>query len=177
MPAKAGQQHIGADRRSQRHEQRKGGERVGIFHRCCCKISVEERVRRRVPVIADEIHHGECKVVDDIDRRHFSIEFDRIEQNGFAIDQYDVRQMQVAVAAPHESRAAALLQQAANRGKRRPGRRDGTRTRCPRRDRNRADRLRPDDRWSGARRSESFQWRIRPVTHCRRSQAIHRCPG
>ena len=75
------------------------------------EIPVEQRVRGGLPAVADEIHHRECKVVEHIDRGDLGIELDRIEQDGLAIDQYDVRQMQVAMAAPHISLPAALLQQ------------------------------------------------------------------
>ena len=45
------------------------------------------------------------------------------------------------------------------------------------RDRNPARWLRPDDRWSGARRSGPFQSHIQPAHRLRRYQAIHRCLG
>ncbi len=70
-----------------------------------------------MPAVSDEIHDGERKIVEYIDRRDRRIELDRIEQDGFLLDQHDVRQMQVAVATPHISLSAALLQQSANAGK------------------------------------------------------------
>lgn len=62
-----------------------------------------------MPVIADEIHDCESQIIEHIDRRDLRIELDCIEQNGPALDQYDVRQMQVTVATPHVSLLAALL--------------------------------------------------------------------
>ena len=102
-PVEAGQQHIGADRRAQRHEQRQRCERVEIFAGCDRKISVEQGVRRGLPAVAEEIHHRKRKIVEHIDRGDVGIELDRIEQDGLALDQHDVRQMQVAVASPHIS--------------------------------------------------------------------------
>ncbi len=113
-----GEQHVGADRRSQRHEQRKSCERVEIFVRCERKISVEQGVGGGRPAVPEEIHDREGKIVEHVDRCDHGIELDRIEQHRLVVDQHDVRQMQVAVAAPHISLPAALLQQSAKPGKR-----------------------------------------------------------
>ena len=69
--------------------------------------------------ITEEIHHGERKIVEYVDRRDIGIKLDRIEQDRFAIDQDNVRQMQVAMASTYVSLSAALLQQPADSGKRR----------------------------------------------------------
>ena len=107
-PGGTSEQHIGANSGAQRHEQRKGCERVEIFDGRVLKISVEKGVRSRMPTIADEIHDWERKIVEHIDRRDIGVELDRIEQNGLAFDQHDVRQMQVAVATPYKSLFAPL---------------------------------------------------------------------
>ena len=72
-----------------------------------------------MPVVTEKIHHRERKIVENIDRGDIRIKFDRIEQDGFALDHYDVRQMQVAVASTYISLSAALLQQLADARKRR----------------------------------------------------------
>ena len=56
-----------------------------------------------MPAVAKQIHHGERKVVEHIDRGNRRIELDRVEQNRLVLDQHDVRQMQVAMATPHIS--------------------------------------------------------------------------
>ncbi len=72
-----------------------------------------------MPVIANEVHHRECKIVDHIDRGDVGIELDRIEQDGLALDQYDVGQMQVTMTASHTPLFAPPLQQSVNPRKRR----------------------------------------------------------
>jgi hypothetical protein len=77
-----------------------------------------------MPLIANEVHHRESKIVEHINGCDRRIELDCIEQDGLMRDQYDVRQMQVAVATPHMPLPAALFQQPANpkkRGLRCPG--------------------------------------------------------
>src|ERR1700692_393722 len=85
-----------------------------MFDGCPVQIPVEEGVCGGMPVVSDEIHHGECKVVEHVDRGNGRIELDRIKQNRLAIDQHNVRQMQVAMATPHVSLLAAPLQQLAD---------------------------------------------------------------
>ena len=85
------------------------------------KISVEKGVGGGRPVVAEEIHDRESKIVEHVDRRDHRIELDRIEQHGLLPDQHDIRQMQVAVATPHISLPAAPLQQSAQAGKRGQG--------------------------------------------------------
>jgi hypothetical protein len=54
-------------------------------------------------LVAEEIHHRECKIVENIGRRHRRIELDRIEQDRLALDHGDVTQLQVAVAMTDKS--------------------------------------------------------------------------
>ena len=107
----AGQQHVGADRCAQRHQQRHRRERIEIVAGCRLQISVEEGVRGGMSVIPDEIHDWESKIIEHVNGRDRRVELDGIEQDGLALDQDDVAQMQVTVAAPHVSPPAALLQE------------------------------------------------------------------
>ena len=64
-------------------------------------------VRGLVQAALDQIHQQECEIVEHIARRDQRVEFDRIERHGLAVDQRDIAEMQVAVAAADEPLRAA----------------------------------------------------------------------
>jgi hypothetical protein len=107
------QRHLGADRRTNRHEHWQGTERIEIFERHRGKIPIQDGIGGQRLVVVQQIHQSESEVVEHVDSRHLCVELYGIEQHGLLLDQYDIREMQVAVATAHEAPATALLQQGA----------------------------------------------------------------
>ena len=61
-----------------------------------------------------EIHQQKGEVIKDVDRSELVGEFEAIEQGRLALEQADIAEMQVAVAAPHFSRCAPPVEQGAD---------------------------------------------------------------
>jgi hypothetical protein len=59
----------------------------------------------------DQIHQREREIVENIRRRNGRIELDGIEQPRCSINQRNIRQMKIAVAAPNETLPGTPLQQ------------------------------------------------------------------
>src|SRR5574340_1502982 len=64
---------------------------------------------------APEIHEQERHVVQHVRAGDPIVEFDAVEQRRPALEQYDVAQVQVAVALPYEPRCTTLVQYASAR--------------------------------------------------------------
>jgi hypothetical protein len=75
------------------------------------QIAVEYCVRCLVIIEINQIHQREREVVENIRRRDRRIEFDGIEQARRALNQRNIGQMKVAMAAPHEPLPGAPLKQ------------------------------------------------------------------
>ena len=61
-----------------------------------------------------EIHQQKGEVVEDVDRGELVGEFEAVEQCRLALEQADITEVQVAVAAPHLSCCAPLVEQGAD---------------------------------------------------------------
>ncbi len=61
--------------------------------------------------MAQQIHEGECNVVDDIDVAKLGVELDTVEGSRHVVDENDVGQVQVAMALAHPPAVATLLPQ------------------------------------------------------------------
>ena len=105
---------LGADRGAQRKKQRKGGERVEILGPPARQqIAVEHDVGRALQTALHQIHEQEGEIVEQIAGGDQRIELDGIEQNRAAVDQHDVAEVEVAVAAADQTALPALDQKRA----------------------------------------------------------------
>src|SRR5690242_14706113 len=104
--------HLGADRGAHRNEQRKGGESVKVVDALRLdQIAVEHDVCGCPESALDQIHQQKSQVVEYVACCDAIVEFDRVEQDGLAVDQRHITEVQVAVTAAHQTRALAGLQQ------------------------------------------------------------------
>ena len=62
---------------------------------------VEQAVGQRAQATLAEVHQGEGEIVEHVDAGHALGELDGIERHRLAVDQHDVAQVQIAMAAPH----------------------------------------------------------------------------
>ena len=69
----------------------------------------------------DQVHQQEREVVEHVDGGETGVEFDGVEQRRPAVDQDNIAEMQVAVAAPHQAGALARLEQRRDARERGPG--------------------------------------------------------
>ena len=78
------------------------------------EIAVQHQVGkiREPPVL--QIHQQKGKVIEDVDRSELVGEFEAIEQGRLSLEQADIAEMQIAVAAPHFSRCASSVEQGAD---------------------------------------------------------------
>src|SRR5262249_19524078 len=60
--------------------------------------------------IAVKIHQQEGEIVEGVDGSQVVVELDGIEQSRAAVPEHDVAEMQIAVAAPHETGQCALVE-------------------------------------------------------------------
>ena len=112
-----GEQHRARGSPPASKEQGQHAEAVEIFIRCAGKIAVEQRGCRRGVVETDEVHQRERQIVEDHPSMAMTwIEFDGVEQQRLAVDQRNVGEMKIAVAAPDETLPGALLEQGSNPG-------------------------------------------------------------
>ncbi len=107
----AGEQHIGADRRPYRKKQRQQAERIGAVVPARLDKSIEQPARRVVQPEMDEVHEREGEIVEDVGGRNCRIELDGVEQYGLAVEQHDVAEMGVTMAAAHQAFCRTLFQQ------------------------------------------------------------------
>ncbi len=77
------------------------------------EIRVEHHVGMPRQLAAPQVHQQERQVVEDVDARDGIVELHAVERRGFAVEQDDVAQVQVAMAVPHESCLAPRLEQGA----------------------------------------------------------------
>ena len=119
---------LGADRRAQAHEEGQGGEPVEFVRPAEREIARQQPVGRGALVALPQVHQREGEIVEDVAGGDVGVERDRVEQGRLAVDQRDVAQVQVAVAAPHPARSPRAI----SSGRRRRTRR-GSRGRAPRR--------------------------------------------
>ena len=68
-----------------------------------------------------QIHQQESQVVQDVDAGDQVAELDAVEQGWLSLDEADVGEMEIAVAATHATRGATAIQQRSMRLKRRLG--------------------------------------------------------
>lgn len=119
--------HLCADGGAHRDKQRQRGEPVIVLEPPGLgEVAVEHDVGRQRQIALVQVHEQEGEVVKHVARRDQRIEFHRVERNRPAIDQGDIAEMQVAVAAAHQPGAAAGDEQRpdlAQRGKARAGQR------------------------------------------------------
>ena len=91
---------LGADRRAQRQEQRQRGERIEILHPPrLAEIAIEHDIGRWRQPALDQVHQQEGEIVEHVAGGDLGIEFDGVEQHRRAVEQNDIAEMQIAVAA------------------------------------------------------------------------------
>jgi len=95
---------LGTDRRPDAEEdgQQRQAPHV-IRSRLLPKIAVETGIRGLLETALPQIHDQEGEIVEHVASGHGLVELERVEQNGLAVDDRDISQMQIAVAAPHKS--------------------------------------------------------------------------
>ena len=91
------------------HEEGQQDEAVLVVR--LVKISVHDQIGEFGEAAMPQVHEQEGKVVEHIDRRDLVVELDAVEQARRAVEQADVAQMQVAVAAAHLSGVLAPVEQ------------------------------------------------------------------
>ena len=112
--------HLGADRRPQRQEQRQRGERIEILGPPrLVEIAIEHDIGRWPQPALDQVHQQEGEIVEHVAGGDLGIEFDGVEQHRRAVEQDDIAEMQIAVAAPHAGRRARARRAAPARARRR----------------------------------------------------------
>ena len=74
------------------------------------QISVEHPVGLGLQPAVPKIHEQKCQIVENVDTRKALAEFDRIEEGRFSVDEADVAQVQIPVAAPHEAALASAFE-------------------------------------------------------------------
>ena len=94
-----------------RDGQGKQAHGLEILGRGAAEIAVEHDVRRIDASVMHQIHEGEGKIMDNVDRGEGFVEFDGVEQDRLFVDQRDVREMEIAVAAADKSALGSLLDQ------------------------------------------------------------------
>src|SRR4029077_1139715 len=80
----------------------------------CAKINVEHAVGGLRKLALDKIHQQEGEVVEHIAGGHERIELERVERDRAALDQRDVAEVQITVAAANETLGPAREQQGAH---------------------------------------------------------------
>ena len=104
----ASRRHLGADRGAKRHEERQRGDAVAILATPRRgKISVQDHIGRAIQAAFDQIHEQKRQIVKHVARGDDGIEFQRVERDGLAVDNRDIAEMKVAVAAADQARGAA----------------------------------------------------------------------
>ena len=104
--------HLGADRRTHRHEEGQGAERVEVAVALGLgEIAIEHGVGGVRKPALDQIHQEKSEVVEHVTGSDQRIELDRVEQHRLAVDQRDIAEMQVAMTMPHQQRFTAPAQQ------------------------------------------------------------------
>ena len=69
----------------------------------CAEVDIEDKVCSLRELALHEIHQEEGEVIEHIAGSHEWIELQRVERNRSAVDQRDVAEMQIAMAAPNKS--------------------------------------------------------------------------
>ena len=82
------------------------------------QIARQQQVGGGAQVALPEIHQREGEIVENVAGGDVGIEFDRVEQHRLAVDDRDVAQVQIAVAAAHVALLAARDEQRPDRGER-----------------------------------------------------------
>ena len=104
--------HLGPDAGAHQHEEGQGGQvfQLGepVGH---AEIAVHQPIGILVELPYRQIHQWEGEVVEHVAGGHPVVELDGVEQNRVPVDQHDVAQMRIAVAAPDPPRAPALAQE------------------------------------------------------------------
>ena len=101
----------------------------------CAEVDIQDKVCSLRALALHEIHQEKSEVIEHIAGAHECIELQRVERNRAAVDQCDVAEMQIAMAAPNKSFSTPCEQQGANARKRRAA------SRRERRDRARVEQI------------------------------------
>ncbi len=104
--------HDGAYGGTAGKEQRQAGKPLDLAaDRLEGHVGVENDVCRLAVVARVEVHEQEGEIVQDVDGGQLLAELERIEGNGSVVDEDDVAEVEIAVAAAHAAGVAALGEQ------------------------------------------------------------------
>ena len=103
--------HLGPDRGAHGEQCRQDGEAGIVQHLAAQReIAVHQEIGAASVAARPKVHQHEGEVVEKVGRRQRLVEFERVEHHRPAIDQHDVPEMEVAMAAAHETRFRAPRQ-------------------------------------------------------------------
>ena len=101
--------HEGANRRAQGHEE--GQQHETVFVAGTIEIAVDDMVGLPHEPAMPQIHQQEGEIVECVDLGEIGVEFDTVEDLRMAVEQADIAQMQIPVAAPDASAPGARIEQ------------------------------------------------------------------
>ena len=104
----------GANGSAHGEKQRQGAQPVKLVpKRGTCHIGVEDMACRRTLPALDQIHQQKCKIIQHIDRGECLVELERVEWHRPALDENDITEVEIAVAATDGTLERAGVEQRA----------------------------------------------------------------